>query len=124
MEQTIARRFWAKVRFTPTCWIWTASQNGRGYGKMNVHGRTTLAHHVLSGLPADGFEYDHVCRNRLCVNPLHTEIVTHKENNARKPKPSSCPQGHERTPENTYSRTACKICVRARQTAYYSRTKK
>jgi hypothetical protein len=29
-------------------------------------------------------QIDHKCRNRLCVNPDHLEVVTHRENQRRR----------------------------------------
>jgi len=29
-------------------------------------------------------QIDHTCRNRLCVNPSHLEMVTHKQNQKRR----------------------------------------
>ncbi|MEM9426643.1 MAG: HNH endonuclease [Pseudomonadota bacterium] len=29
-------------------------------------------------------QVDHTCRNRLCVNPAHLELVTHKQNCRRR----------------------------------------
>lgn len=55
-----------------------------------------------------GYDPDHTCRNRNCINDTHLEVVTHKVNvlrgvghtavNARK---THCKRGHEFTPENT-----------------------
>jgi hypothetical protein len=47
-------------------------------------GRLCLGHvwfwEELHGPVPDGFELDHLCRNRGCVNPDHLEVVTHEEN--------------------------------------------
>jgi len=32
------------------------------------------------------WQLDHLCRNRMCCNPLHLEKVTHKENCRRRDK--------------------------------------
>ena len=29
-------------------------------------------------------QVDHLCENRLCCNPLHLEMVTHKQNQKRR----------------------------------------
>jgi hypothetical protein len=126
------KRFWSRVdRDGDGCWLWLGKDNGRGYGQLWVDGRTVAAYrfsyelHV--GPIADGYELDHLCRNRLCVNPTHLEPVTHRENmlrgsgfpafNAAK---THCPHGHEYTPENTYHHPRprggrlCRSCRRAR----------
>lgn len=56
-----------------------------GYPHMNLHGRIVGAHRVAWVLHhnkeiPDGYEIDHVCRNKLCVNPDHLEAVTRQEN--------------------------------------------
>lgn len=37
----------------------------------------------LIGPVPKGLELDHKCRNKLCCNPDHLELVTHRENTAR-----------------------------------------
>lgn len=66
------------------CWNWTGPANKKGYGSAQLNGVKHLAHkaiYLLHGLrvPA-GFHLDHLCLNKLCVNPLHLEPVTAAEN--------------------------------------------
>lgn len=67
------------------CWLWTGNVNHQGYGRYGKRAR--YAHQVvreLLGVPVPhGLEPDHLCRRRRCVNPDHTEPVTHAENIAR-----------------------------------------
>jgi len=82
----LAIRFWRKVDKSGDCWLWTGSTNGR-YGKMKENGRFLYAHRasvIVDGreIP-DGMEIDHLCRNKLCVNPKHLDIVTPQVNVAR-----------------------------------------
>lgn len=103
------------------CWNWKCSSSA-GYGTMKLHDRTiTGAHRVaytvfVGDIPA-GLEIDHLCRNRLCVNPLHLEPVTRSENHKRKPPRTHCFRGHEFTEENTIMRPGrigrlCRECNR------------
>lgn len=106
-------RFWAKVDFTGPCWVWTGYTNADGYGKL-CRGTTTYAAHRVAyfgmvGEIPNGLELDHLCRNRACVNPDHLEPVTHHVNvmrgsglAAKHARRTSCSEGHELTPENTY----------------------
>lgn len=78
-------RFWPKVHKTDTCWLWTASHNGEGYGHFYLTGgKKTYAHrwaykHFVGPIPTK-YTVDHLCRVPLCVNPTHLEAVTHREN--------------------------------------------
>lgn len=88
------------------CWDWTAYIDPAGYGKMYYLGNTIYAHRFSLSLATelvDGFEIDHLCRNRKCVNPEHLEQVTHRENVLRSPiNPFNNPK------VRTYRRTQCK----------------
>lgn len=69
------------------CWIWQGALNDRGYALGGGNGLGRLAHRVIwereHGLVPEGFELDHLCRVRCCVNPEHLEVVTHAENMRR-----------------------------------------
>lgn len=70
------------------CWWWTGALSGDGYARVAA-GRTSCGAHrvvyneVRGEIPL-GHELDHTCRNRACVNPFHSEPVTHKINSQRR----------------------------------------
>lgn len=108
---TPADRFWPKVAKAEDpdgCWLWTAAQDGNGYGAFwagtyteGGHPRVVKAYRWAwedeHGPVPEGLELDHLCRVTLCVRPSHLEAVTHAENVARgrlgQPR-EVCPQGH------------------------------
>ena len=111
----LTERFWSKVHQTPCggCWLWTASTNWRGYGEFRLEGKNRAAHRLAYesevGPIPDGYEIDHLCRVRNCVNPAHLEAVTHRENllrgetlPARAAAKTHCPQGHPYSGDNLY----------------------
>lgn len=66
------------------CWNWIGLVNRKGYGSVQVRGVKHNAHRAVYlefglQIPA-GYHLDHICRNKLCVNPAHMEPVTLKEN--------------------------------------------
>ena len=77
------------------CWVWIAARNPKGYGRFHTGlWRPTgtpilvMAHrwsyeHFIGPIPK-GLQIDHVCGNTSCVNPLHLEPVTDKENKRRR----------------------------------------
>lgn len=80
---------------------------------------------MLIGPIPEGLQLDHTCKNRRCINPLHMEPVTHKENTRRGSntgrRKSHCVNGHEFNAENTlviYRRSGqervCRACMAAR----------
>ena len=135
-------RFWSKVEKTPTCWNWKAANTaGRGYGTFNVgHGKMVYAHRLAYELLREpiqgGLQIDHLCRNKLCVNPYHLEVVTARENllrgfgvsgiNSRKTR---CPQGHPLVEGNLVlwlrkrGIRKCLICRREIQRRFQRRTR-
>jgi hypothetical protein len=86
----IAIRLVAKVRPDANgCWNWLGVKNSYGYGrirvgKIKVDRQMMLAHRaayeIFVGPIPKGKELDHMCRNRACINPVHTRPVTHQQN--------------------------------------------
>lgn len=111
------------------CTLWFGTWNSDGYGTIwqRVGGKRKrrLAHVVSweeeNGPVPAGFELDHLCRMRCCINREHLEPVTHAVNMERSIGPKSkfgleCNRGHELTPENTYvaptGRRRCRACMK------------
>lgn len=74
------------------CHLWQGSHSGTGrgggYPRMSLSGQT-VAVHIVSYVNKNGYvpgkkQIDHLCNNRMCVNPDHLEMVTHKQNQKRR----------------------------------------
>lgn len=137
MQEKELRRFTRKYINTGPrgCWLWLNSTDRDGYGFFKLKGKTRLAHrvayeHYVGPIPA-GFELDHLCRHRGCVNPTHLEAVTHVENvrrgNAGKLEAAKthCPKGHpyagDNVERNRKGWRQCVTCRREYSRAYYAR---
>jgi hypothetical protein len=104
------------------CWTWTGPLAPNGYGQINAWNKRwlvhRLAHTVMVGTIPDGYQVDHLCRVRNCINPEHLEAVTQAENLRRQGAAvEKCPRGHAYTDSNTYrapsspSSRRCRICA-------------
>lgn len=125
--------FWNRTVLLPSgCWAWTGEWVGQRYGILRVDGRRSrkakLAHRVAWCLSHEAaipekLTIDHLCRNTMCINPAHLEVVTLRENilrsegiTARNARKTHCNHGHEFTEANTYYRKgfpaqrACRAC--------------
>ena len=123
-------KFWSKVEFTNACWLWKGATNGKYgvYGKWKDGKSWNRYAHRVSWAETngrvipDGMTIDHLCFNKLCVNPGHLDCVTHTVNVRRAAaRITHCPQGHEYTEENTrwytqpktgWTSKRCKMCDR------------
>ena len=130
---TLASRFWLKVdKGDPDeCWEWIAGTTN-GYGRMflgreegfAVHEyahRWSWSFHAKRKIPR-GMEIDHICCNRVCVNPAHLELVSSRENKVREgSRQTHCIRGHKYTPQNTYKdpkgHRRCRRCAEERRAA-------
>ena len=152
---SIDDRFWAKVDIcgADECWLWLAAKSSTGYGVFSFQRNKGMSAHRVAyilthGPVAKGIDVDHLCRNRLCVNPSHLNLLTHKENllksrsygpfrkslNPRKPSSrifipkDVCKNGHQMTPENTYVHIRgkrisreCRICRKEHMRTFHKK---
>ena len=131
-------RFWEKVDADGVCWEWTAGVNASGYGIFGIGGTSYLAHRwayeTLVGPIPEGFQIDHLCRNRKCVCPEHLEPVTPRTNAQRGHLPfnrlrriTHCKHGHPLSGDNLgrdwRGHRRCLACAR-RSTADWRAHKK
>lgn len=125
-------RFWEKVDVEPAqCWQWTATTAGR-YGQFVMDGGQRIPAHryawqALVGPITDGLVVDHLCRNKLCVNPDHLEPVPERINTLRGVAPSAlnarkarCKNGHDDWVHHATGRR-CRTCHNEYYRAYRKR---
>ena len=71
------------------CWIWNATKDSDGYGRIKIQGKSKIATHVAFYLkehrwPETGKLICHSCDNPSCVNPKHLREDTHAGNHAER----------------------------------------
>lgn len=131
-----ADRFWPKVQGQPNgCWTWLGGKNSNGYGVFGHGPRGSgfvkahrWAYEFLVGTIPKGLQIDHLCRNRICVNPTHLEPVTQRENILRGEsfiaacaRQTHCKFGHPFDAVNTRVDRNCRVCCICQQQRYARR---
>lgn len=111
------------------CILWPGEITHKGYGRFRCNGRWHSAHRAAYEqyygvrIPK-GMHIDHLCRNRSCINPLHLEVVTPKENlmrgdtiAARNAAKTHCKRGHPLSGDNLMvlrsGSRRCRVCHNA-----------
>lgn len=125
-RKSLVVRFMEKVAIQPDgCWLWTAAKaNEGGYGSFR-HPETRFAHRAAYLLLVGPLEanqvVDHLCRQRLCVNPDHLDATTQMANIHRGSKGTpwkGCDRLHPDTPTRLIRRKEgtlrCGECHRVR----------
>lgn len=114
------------------CWAWDRGLKESGYGVARTHEKTITAHRLsylaFNGEIPAGLCVLHKCDVRVCVNPEHLFLGTHRDNAqdmVRKGRHYShyrgrptCPAGHSYTPATTHlskkGKRVCRTCHRER----------
>lgn len=70
-------------RTSDKCWVWKGRTNG-GYPIVKIAKRSVAVHRLALeaylGEKLGSQAAHHICANSMCVNPLHLQPVTHREN--------------------------------------------
>lgn len=108
------------------CWLWMGTiDHTTGYGRFWYDNKNGMPHRasyeIYKGEIPDGLTIDHLCSNRICVNPDHLDPCPSGENTLRSPNTltkinslkTHCPKGHPYSGENLVEyggRRYCRIC--------------
>jgi len=73
------------------CWEFLGPRSKWGYGRLSIwrHGKLypgythRIAYKYYKGQIEEGYQVDHLCRNKICCNPAHLEAVPAAENKRR-----------------------------------------
>lgn len=124
LKDEVVRRFQSKTRPAANgCIEWAGAVQDNGYGRFGITDKYLVpahrfAYELAAGEIPPGMSVDHLCRNRICVNPSHLEVVSIGVNILRGDAPSArnrrkthCKQGHAFTPENIYRTSRGRECL-------------
>jgi len=114
------------------CWQWLGKSDKNGYGSfgMEVGGKRLRTAHtcawVLYGQPPPlpGVHIHHACKNPLCVNPHHFQVITVTQHKRLRYAiiTTTCPNGHPFNNDDPLIDGAgyrrCRVCATVCRTRY------
>jgi len=125
---TAEERFWSYVERGPEnqCWEWQGYIDIDGYGQFwneTLCRAHRYAYELMVGPIPEGLVLDHLCNNKICVNPHHLEATTNRTNTlradglpSRNARKTHCLHGHPFNEVNTYrgedGGRRCRTCLR------------
>lgn len=136
-EELMRQKLRGRVRITESgCWEWLGQKITFGYGEVYFRNKRWRTHRLSVWLFKGHFDLSldvcHTCDNKICCNPDHLWVGTHRENmidhvvkgRHYEIQKTTCLRGHPLSgdnlelrklgPDRGYSRR-CKICQRGRQ---------
>jgi hypothetical protein len=81
---SLEEAFLSQIVKTDSCWLWSGTKAGKGYGQVAAAGERMYAHRFAweraSGPIPDGIEVLHQCDNPPCVRRSHLFLGTQLDN--------------------------------------------
>jgi hypothetical protein len=79
-QEAFQQRFWARVDRNGDCWLWTGTNDGKGFGIVRVAGIQMTVHRVSYAIaqgmiPAGRYVKHRRGCPKSCVNPAHLSVV-------------------------------------------------
>jgi hypothetical protein len=96
--KSLKYRLIAQCKIIGDCWIWQASKDRDGYGKLRFEGKRIRAHRasflVHNGEIPDNLCVLHKCDVPACINPDHLWLGTHADNSKDRHKKGRTVKGN------------------------------
>ena len=118
------------------CWLFAGNQKADGYCQIRVDTDRMEVHRwsyiYFRGKIPKGYQIDHLCKVKNCINPCHLEAVTPLENVRRShgvfnSDGKMCIHGHRLTKDNLVKhgkrREMCKTCNNINRKRHYDKAK-
>jgi hypothetical protein len=72
------------IRDDSGCLLYMGRLDEAGYARISCQGKNRIGsdavYEMVHGTIPEGYEVDHLCHNRRCVEPTHLRLLTHRQN--------------------------------------------